>query len=789
MEQDRILINRNWSFLKTDDARAVMPDYDVSEFKSVTLPHDWQLFNTQTLSAPGDGCQGYFPREEIGVYRYTLFAPEDWRGKDVRILFDGIQRFSEIYLNGEQIGGRKYGYIPILVKLDKLKYGEDNLISVRVDNASCKHMFAGGGDRWYSGAGIYRNVHLLIDEKTHIRHDGVYVNARPVIEGPVNDTDLEGLRVSKADVRLKIEVEGNTDGASVEFEIYDGEKCVYGDKAPAKAENIFEFELEKPILWHINAPHIYTLKACVAKDGKTFDVQTVRFGVRTAVFDNEDGFILNGVKTKLWGLNFHHDGGALGAAVPIEIWRRRFENAKKLGVNAVRTSHNPAAEELYDLCDEMGLMVIDEYCDKWQNSGLYFDLIDDEERLEEIEIMLRRDRNHPSIILWSVGNEVVGQYSEYFFKTLEKLCAKVRSLDSTRAVTCALQGFCVKDFNDATPLGVKMNAVKRYGQIVDVFTGNYMEQFYEKMRECGMRNPVIGSEVFTYYCYSAETLNTVNISGENPYDIVKRHDWVCGSFIWAGCDYLGETGGWPSRSWNGTIMYSTGEPKLRAYFAASHFKTEPVLKLGVYDEEEPWDMARGPWGFPQMRAHWKYNMGEKVLHVAAMTNCDTVKIYQNAQPVRMAHRKDFKDGMVHFYIPFRAGVLRAEGYVNGNLVATDALYSDYSGEKLTFAFDKTELPADGVSVAIADIRLTDAHGAPYVLENPAVTVKLEGDGEILALDNGDALTLRDYSDNTHLSLYNGHMYIVLRAPEKAGSATLRVNVKGYGSRSAKIKFI
>ncbi len=305
------------------------------------------------------------------------------------------------------------------------------------------------------------------------------------------------------------------------------------------------------------------------------------------------------------------------------------------------------AEEFYDLCDELGLLVIDEYCDKWQNSGMYFDLIDDEERLEEIEIMLRRDRNHPSIILWSVGNEVGAQYSEYFFETLKKLCDKVRSLDPTRGVSAALIGFVLPGFNDMTPLGVKMKAVKRYAQIVDVFMGNYMEQLYVKMRECGMRKPIIGSEVRTYYRHSAESMNTVDVSMESPYDIVKEYPWICGAFVWAGCDYLGETGGWPCRGWTGNLMTSIGEPKIRAWYCAAQFKTEPVLKLAVYDESEPWDMARGLWGFPQMRAHWKYNEFEKVRHVAVMTNCDTVKLYQNSQTVRTAYLKDFKDGMVH----------------------------------------------------------------------------------------------------------------------------------------------
>ena len=789
MEPDRISINFGWLFKKDASLEAVCPEYDESGFERVTLPHDWQIFNAQTQSAPGGGSQGFYPREEVGVYRYHFTAPENWRGKLVRVLFDGAQRFSEIYLNGKKVGGRKYGYIPVLCELTGLRYGEDNLLSVRLDNRLAEDKNIAGGDRWYSGAGLYRNAWLLVDEQSHIRHDGIFVTAEPRITGPQGDVpDVNGIRVGSAAVRACVENEGLGEEYSLRGAIYCGEECVWEDRQTAQGCNVFELELQNPYLWTLSMPQLYRFEATLLKGETPIDCQSVHFGVRSAVFDEEDGFILNGVKMKLWGVNFHHDGGAFGAAVPIELWRRRLMSAKKLGINAVRCSHNPMAEEFYDLCDELGLLVIDEYCDKWQNSGMYFDLIDDEERLEEIEIMLRRDRNHPSIILWSVGNEVGAQYSEYFFETLKKLCDKVRSLDPTRGVSAALIGFVLPGFNDMTPLGVKMKAVKRYAEIVDVFMGNYMEQLYVKMRECGMRKPIIGSEVRTYYRHSAESMNTVDVSMESPYDIVKEYPWICGAFVWAGCDYLGETGGWPCRGWTGNLMTSIGEPKIRAWYCTAQFKTEPVLKLAVYDESEPWDMARGLWGFPQMRAHWKYNEFEKVRHVAVMTNCDTVKLYQNSQTVRTAYLKDFKDGMVHFHLPYIPGVLRAEGYMNGNLVCEDALYTDYAGDTLSVRADRETLPADGQSVAFIDVRLNDAHGRPYVLSKPYASVCLSGDGEIAALDNGDALTIRDYSDNSGLCLHDGCLLIAVRAPRTPGSCAVTVTVEGFEPRRAEIKF-
>lgn len=782
MEQDRMLMNSNWLFCKTDDFAAAEMSFDDSTWEKVTLPHDWQILNAQWKDMPYGGTQGFFPRGEVGWYRCRFIAPEDWKDRVIRVLFDGIQRFSTVYLNGKPVGGRKYGYIPVLVTLDNLNYGSENVLAVRVDNAS------NGGDRWYSGCGIYRNVWLLNDAPAHIAHDGVWVRCDPEISGPVGDRpDAAGALCPKAETKVTVDIEGNMEGMEVMLTVFRKDETVLALSAPAKEKTEFAFDLTNPLLWTPSVPNLYHLSVILTKDGIEYDRQSLCFGVRKAVFDDEDGFILNGVKTKLWGVNFHHDGAAFGAAVPEEIWRRRFRMAKKLGINAVRCSHNPMAEEFYDLADEMGLLVIDEYCDKWQHAnGMYFDQIDDEERLEEIELMLRRDRNHPSVILWSVGNEVCTQYSEYFFETLEKLVSKVREVEPTRPVTCVLQGFCVENFNDATPLGVKMAVARRYAGIVDVFCGNYMEQMYEKMRESGMRKPIIGTEVRTYYRHDSRTMNTTDVSYEDPYSIVKRYDWVCGAFVWAGCDYLGEST-WPARGWTGNLMDSTAYPKLRARYCESFFKNEPVLKLAVYDESEPWDMAAGMWGFPQMRAHWKYleyGPSGKVLEVAVMTNCDMVKLYLNNQTPRTAYLSDFPDGMIHMRVRYVPGVLRAEGYFHGVKVAEDTLYSDVSGEEVKIELTPME---DGDNYLLTDIWLLDKHANPYVLENPMAQVTVEGTGILAVIDNGDALLQREYKDISALRFHNGHLFAAIRKTG-SGKGKLTVKAEGFDAVSAEFDF-
>lgn len=783
-EPDRISLDRGWLFLLNAEEADVLPEADESRFVPVRLPHDWQICREMDPAAPGGGSQGYLPREEKGVYRLHLYGSEAWAGKEVRLLFDGIQRFSRVYLNGREIAAQKYGYIPFTVPLEGLKSDGDNVIAVLVDNTPpFENPGCGGGDRWYSGAGIYRHAWLLADEPTHFVHDGLRIVTDPVITGPAgNVQDKAGIRCERATLTLRLEVTRPLQGDTVAVRICapDGSRW---DACTLPAEEITcgEICLESPMLWDPDHPACYRLEAELRRGGQVLDRMNGLFGVRSAVFDTEDGFLLNGVKTKLWGVNFHHDGGAVGAAVPIEVWRRRFAQLKKIGVNTVRCSHNPQAEEFYTLCDEMGFLVIDEFCDKWQHSGMYFDVITDEERRTDLTRMIRRDANHPCVILWSVGNEVTGQYSEYFFSTLKMLCAHVRAEDPTRPVSAALIGFVIPGYDNRTPLGTRMAVLKRYSETVDVLMCNYMEQLYEKMREYGIRKPVIGSEVRMFYRHDERSMNTVDIGRESPYAIVRRYDWVCGAILWAGCDYLGESIGYPCRGWTGNPLDSTADLKNRARYVASQFRREPILHLCVYDESEPWDMANGTWGFPQMRSHWKYSCVNKILHVCAMTNCDTVRVYQNDQPPRTAYPADFRDGMAHFYIQYSPGCLRAEGYIAGRKVCEDLLVTDHRPEVLRVEADRTLLPADGESIAFVDVCLEDSTGRRYCLEDRRTEIRVDGCASFVLMDNGNWQDTTPFMSPVRKT-FNGHLMCMIRAGEEAGEATVTVKAEGFEER-------
>lgn len=784
METDRIAWMDGWKFAITEDEAATAELYDDSGFEAVHVPHDWQIHQPRSKDAPGGGSQGFFPREHRGVYRKRFAAPAEWEGKVVCALFDGVQHFSGVYVNGVLVGGRPYGYVPFTCDISgALRYSGENVMVVVADNrseaATLENAINDGGgdtkdldvkrrtmtaDRWYTGAGIYRNVWLLVDEPTHITHDGVAVVAVPSASGGAS-----------------IEITAKAclpEGAELAVRILDAQRKVQADTTvEAQAETKLSLSFEGAQLWSPDTPNLYTAELTLTRGGAVLDTQSIPFGVRTAVFDNDRGFLLNGVPTKLYGVNLHHDGVAVGAAVPIEVWERRLRALKPMGVNTIRCSHNPQAEEFYDLCDRMGFLVIDELYDKWSGSGMYFDRFFDEWCLRDLEAMIARDRNHPSIILWSVGNELWNQYSDTFCDILTRLCDHTRMLDPTRAVSAALIGFVLKDYNDSTPLQVKIDAVLRYAEIVDVFMGNYMEHFYELLRESGMRVPVIGSEVRMFYRLGA--LDSVNLSNESPISIVKEYDWVCGALIWAGVDYLGESSGWPCRGWTGNPLDSTGEWKLRAWHMASQFKEEPVLKLAVYDEGDPWDMARGLWGFPQMRAHWHYDTPEKIMQVLAMTNCDEVHFLQNAQTPRIERLENHPSKMIRLRLPFAPGELRAQGYKDGVLVCEDILRTDYTPRHLRIACDREAMPADGRSMAHIDLYLEDAFGNKYVLEEPEVTYSISGDAQVIAMDNGDPMRVEPFTA-PKCTMFGGHLLVLLRAGCTAGEALVTLHVKGHG---------
>lgn len=758
-----ISLNPSWHFTLDNPEGVELPDFDDSGMPVVHLPHDWQIEQKKDKNIEYGVAQGYYPGNHLGWYRKRLFVPEEWRGKIVTLSFDGVQRFSAVYCNGVRVGGHAYGYVPFDCDLtDHLRYGEENLIAVKVDNTDIEP------DRWYSGAGIYRNVCLHIQEPLSFFPRGVIL---------LPHKDGEAWRCTlKADLQNQT---GFPKDAQILVELWDKDKLFVDFRQSVRVKNgasdtEFCFPVPTPHLWDTEDPYLYHVRVTLATEDSVSDVFETKIGFRTAVFDDDRGFFLNGRSVKLYGGNFHHDGGGFGAAVPLKVWEKRLRDLKKLGANTVRCSHNPQCAGFYDLCDEIGLLCIDELYDKWTER--YFQKFFTDDRFKDLKLMVMRDANHPSVILWSMGNELIIQYQEQFYTWLQEMCDACRSLDATRPVSLALIGFCLPGFNDSTPMEVKIEAVRRYGEIVDVFMGNYMESYYAAMREAGMRRAVIGSEVFLYY-RNAELSITQPIA-VSPWNDVKKHDWVAGGLVWSACDYLGEAAThWPAFGWTGSPFDSAGFMKHRAMYLCSQWSKEPMVYPVIFDERESWDMANGQWSFPQVTAWLNGLPRGKMLHVGVFTNCERVELYVNGG-IPQAAVPSPEDGIAHFFVVNSGGSMRAVGYRGGEALCERTIFESLPEPRLKLHIRDEAAGEDGQNVMMIEAVLEDEFGQCCELDEREVTFSVHGAGEFLFQDNGNMTDPEREFTSCRGKLYRGHTLCVIRTSEIPGEITVTVEAEG-----------
>lgn len=763
---DEILLRKGWLFSKGNCEGAEKADFDDSGFTPVSVPHDWQILEHRDPDMEMGWSQGYYPRNETAWYRLHFVAPDEWKGRKVTLKMDGCQRFYDVFLNGVHVGGHRYGYVPTLTPLEaNLQYDGSNVLAIRVNSELNQ------GDRWYSGAGLCRMVSLLVDEPIHLVPWGVFV------QYDVIGSCVQG----KVSVQCRNDT-GNEENAFLSISLSDSNgKTVWNASRPVRLEKgVSEFQLSLDLegvqLWDVEKPYLYHLTfALENRYGVDRTCETI--GFRSFSFSGENGFELNGRAMKMYGANLHHDGGVcFGAAVPRAVIRRRLSALKQMGCNAIRCSHNPHDEALYELCDEMGFLVIDEVYDKWCRSSLYFGTLFEEDWRGDLKAMVLRDRNHPCVILWSMGNEIEVQYSEYFYEQLKVMMDFCRQLDPTRPVTEVLVGFCGGDMGDEAPLEKKLKAAIRYGEIVDVFCGNYMENYYTALREAGMRKPIIGTEVFSYYRH--EELTATGVEAVSPWKDVDERPYVCGGFVWAGVDYLGESTGYPCKGWTGCPVDSTGTWKLRAWHLASQWSEKPILKLGVLDAEMlPWDGASSMWGFPNMTGHWNYPGQERIVHVAAMTNCDEVRLYQNNDFVRIGH-PDPKDRMTHIFVRYRRGTVRAEGWKNGEKVIETTLRTAMGPEQLKLSCDASS----DEELVIVDCWLMDEYGQIWTQSETEVQIRLEGNAELAGLDSGDFM--REFDPRSRCCVMkDGHLTAYI---QRLGAGPVRIHADGPDHMTAEL---
>ncbi|MBZ4192198.1 sugar-binding domain-containing protein [Niabella beijingensis] len=766
-------INEGWSFALSNDTVATRPASGL-KWQPVAIPHDWSI--TQKLDPKNASSMGYLPGG-IGWYRKSLVIP---RKKDkVYIYFEGVYNRSEVFINGKSIGKRPNGYVSFMFDITPhVHFGEENEILVRVDH----HRAA--DSRWYTGAGIYRDVWLVHAASVHIAEWGVY--AWPELEkdkGVLNvEVGVENHLTNTAPVTVVNELV-NAAGKTVATS-----RKVLPAKPGASDRLRVQLAVPDPQLWELQTPALYQLKTTVLKDGRPVDAVTTRTGFRKFTFDPDKGFALNNKWMKIKGVCLHHDAGVLGAAMYREVWRRRLKQLKELGVNAIRSTHNPQATMFYDLCDELGLLVMDEAFDEWEfpkrkwlegwNVGTpgfdgTYDFFE-EWGEKDLADMVRRDRNHLSVFAWSIGNEVDYPNDPYSHPVLDgsgesgftqkifggykkdapdamrlgviakRLATVVRTYDRSRPVTAGLAG-------------VAMSNETGYPGALDIAGYNYTESRYAMDHKKYPGRVIFGSE---------------NRHDLEAWKAVHDNEYIFGQFLWTGIDYLGESGRWPSRGFYSGLLDFGGFIKPRGYFRQSLWSEKPMVYLGTYPlsgksnkptagvlTENEITRERPP--SMDAWSSWNYEEGQRI-RVVCYTNTPRVRLLLNERQVDAVKAYDDKTGIVYWDIPYQPGVLKAEGLNAVN--KTVALYTvQTSGAPYALkVIEKIDGSNDNV-VQVA-VQVVDANGLPVTYTDVDITCTVSG-GSLLGLEAGDNGDMGDYTDHRQKT-FRGRLIAYIKRREK-----------------------
>ena len=762
------LFNSGWKFLLGDPENAHNEHFCDETWKQIELPHDWVISQPYKRGALNgwthQSMQGFFAWEGFAWYRKEFFL-SDIAGKEVYIYFGGAYRNSTVYVNGQEAGSRAYGYSSFELNISNFVKDGRNLIAVRLDNG-CE-----APDRWYSGSGLFRDVYLKVVPQVHIKNWGIRVKAK------VTHNAEQGLSAEVA-VETKIVNKNPTatnSAGRICLHIFnpakDNEDCIAESFTPfefsGKNEIIVQqqIEIKNPDFWSAESPHLYTASVHLEtfegiKITKPFEV---RFGIRDIEINYSTGMIVNGKPVKLKGVCLHHDCGITGSAFHKSVWQRRLLVLKSIGCNAIRTSHNPQAEEFLDLCDELGFYVIDECFDKWK-SGYYEAHFDADARRDLTEFILR-DRNHPSVFLWSIGNEVENQGTPEMLEIQQMLVSIIRALDD-RPVTCALAPHVHPKTLIGAPAAELVAITKKLARDVDVLGLNYHEDLYRDY-SANINKPIVGTECYEYY--SGTALNYEDVTTKNPWHYVLENDNVIGQFIWAGIDYLGEAS-WPAKGWTGSILDICGFRKPNAWFRKSIWSNEPMVYLAFHDQNIKPNYCRGRWSFPLLSSHLNHDhFKRRTVTAVIFSNCETVSLWINGKKLGSRNPKDFTNNIIEWTFEYAEGEIKTAGYRNGKEVCVYCLKTAGEAKNIRLVPDKTAITCS--DVAHIEVSITDKSGVLCPNEEIQIDFSLTGDGEILGACSPDLTSDQGFT-LPRVVTSGGKALVMIRAGASPGALEL-----------------
>lgn len=797
----------DWRFSLSDSPDYSRPDFDDSGWRTLDLPHDWAIegdFDENNPATPGGGA---LPGG-TGWYRKTFTADSSDIGRRFYIDFDGVYMNSTVYINGHELGTRPYGYISFRYDLSPyLNYGGRNTVAVRVDNSDQPN------SRWYSGCGIYRNVWLNKVDPIHVGLWGTYVTAEVKSDSKAEVTvctTIENTSGQHADISLRTVLYG-PDGKQAAKSVTNGIPIPAG----TGKETTQTMTVRQPALWDIDDPQMYTAVTEIILDGKTVDRYETPFGIRTFRFDPESGFFLNGRHVKINGVCMHHDLGCLGAAVNTRAIERQLTILKQMGCNGIRTSHNPPAPELLDLCDRMGFIVMDEAFDMWRKKKTANDYARFFDKWHERDLsdMVLRDRNHPSVMIWSIGNEVLEQWSDAAADTLSleeanlllnfghsaeqlaredsmsvnsmltrKLADIVRRLDPTRPVTAGCQepspdnhlfrakaldiiGF---NYHDDWFSGVPENFPGMPFLVTESVSGLATRGYYRMPSD----SLFIWPQVWPFYdpSMSCSSYDNCHVPWGNSHEgtmrLVKENSFISGQFVWTGFDYIGEPTPfwWPARSSYFGIVDLAGFPKDIYYMYQSEWRPERnVLHL-----------------FP----HWNWTKGQEIDVWAYYSNADEVELFLNGRSLGVRSKQP---GQFHvsWKVKYEPGVIRAVARKDGKTVNEDEQITAGAPYRIHLKADRSEILADGDDLSFITVEILDKDGTLCPLADNNVRFSIEGPGFIAGVDNGCQTSMERFKSSARKA-FNGKCLAVVQNNGQSGEIRLTAESDGLETETVTI---
>lgn len=804
--------NFNWKFTKGEQLNAESISFNDVSWESVRLPHDWSILagyqKENTAASTG------FSEGGIGWYRKEFLVPKKDEGKAIWIEFDGIYNNSTVWINGTKLGFRPNGYSSFSYNLSAyLNYGESNIIAVKVDHSAYVD------SRWYTGSGIYRDVRLVKTSNVYIPQWGVRITTPNV-------------NIDKASIQIETKVVGITSAVEIEAKIIDnnGVQVASGKTKVVSGEEkgVQTLDLVTPSLWGIETPNLYTAILSVRQNGNLVDEVEQKFGVRKFHFDSNKGFFLNGENVKIKGVNLHHDAGAVGAAANKATWEYRITKLKSIGVNAVRMAHNPHSPLLMEVCDEMGILVMNEFFDEWHNpkakslnylgdnaagddiskgySDIFFEWAE-----KDLKTLIHRDFNHPSVIMWSIGNEIEWTFPNYS-KTYSEVEGKIKEyvdpptydvskikpvfdsltggVDSLSIVAHKLSKW-VKEEDTTRP--VVCGSVRPtiafasgYADAVDVLGLNYRAIDYDVAHKAFPEKCLLGSENWVAY---------------SEWKAVLERDFIPGIFVWTGFAYLGEAGPWPRKGLNISLFDFAGFKNPRGHFFECLWKKDPKVYMVTtpvsesefsFTENEGWqfDIQYTPppvwnklrlWEWYKVNEHWNYNNNEPIV-VQTYTNCEEAELFLNGKSLGKQALEDFKedDNIIKWLVPHQKGELKVVGYNNGKKADEYTLSTTGNPVSIKLDADKSSLKANNYDIAHVYVTLYDGAGNEIKNVDEEITFHVSEAADLIAVDNGWEMNVNPHKTNKIVT-HNGRALAIVRSKDTLGTVTITANLDGIKS--------